>query len=212
MCRLLCVKESEPFDVGERLAHLAHVARNSPEYQGHGWGCAYLADGAWKVYRNVRPIWEDDLGQFGASTLLLGHARSAFRDEGIAVENNMPFCDGRYAFAFNGELRGVRISEAGRIGAEKVFNYVKRFDKGDMAAAMRKGMDVIVRRTRYVRAMNMVIADRENVYVGSLFNEDPEYFRLRAKRSARGFTVSSETVPDPRDWRTVPNHTVERLR
>ncbi len=212
MCRLLCVKNREPFDIGEHLSHLAGIARNSPEYQGHGWGCAYLADGEWKVYRNIKPIWEDDLRQFGASTLLVGHARSAFRDENIAVENNMPFCDGRYVFAFNGELRGVRISEAGRIGAEKVFNYVKRFDKGDMAAAMRKGMDVIVRRTRYVRAMNMVIADKENVYVGSVFNEGPEYFRLRARQSGDGFTVSSETVPEPREWRVIPNDTVERLR
>ena len=151
----------------------ANAWRNSPASPGtarstraHGWGCAYIADGAWKVYHDIKPIWEDDLSQFGATTLLLGHARSAFRDENIVVENNMPFHDDRYVFAFNGELRGVRISAEGRIGAEKVFNFVKRFDKGDMAAAMRKGMDIIVRRTRYVRAMNMIIADRENVYVG----------------------------------------------
>lgn len=212
MCRLLCVKNREPFDIGERLAYLADIARNSPEYQGHGWGCAYIAGGEWQVYHNIKPIWEDDLTRFGATTLLLGHARSAFRDENIVVENNMPFADDRYVFAFNGELRGVRINAEGRIGAEKVFNFVKRFDKGDMAAAMRKGMDVIVRRTRYVRAMNMIIADRENVYVGSLFNEQPEYFRLRAARNDGGFTVSSETVPERGGWRVIPNDTVEHLR
>ena len=124
----------------------------------------------------------------------------------------MPFADDRYVFAFNGELRGVRIAAEGRIGAEKVFNYIKRFDKGDMAAAMRKGMDVIVRRTRYVRAMNMIIADRENVYVGSFFNEEPEYFRLRARDDSRGFTVSSETVPEHAEWRTISNDTVEWFR
>ncbi len=212
MCRLLCVKNREPFDIGERLSHLADIAENSPEYQGHGWGCAYLVDGGWRVYRNIKPIWEDDLDQFGATTLLVGHARSAFRDENIVVENNMPFADDRYVFAFNGELRGVRIAAEGRIGAEKVFNYIKRFDKGDMAAAMRKGMDVIVRRTRYVRAMNMIIADRENVYVGSLHNEAPEYFRLRAREGGDGVTVSSETVAEGPEWRTIPNDTVEHFR
>ena len=212
MCRLLCVKNREPFDIGERLSHLADIAENSPEYQGHGWGCAYLVDGGWRVYRNIKPIWEDDLDQFGATTLLVGHARSAFRDENIVVENNMPFADDRYVFAFNGELRGVRIAAEGRIGAEKVFNYIKRFDKGNMAAAMRKGMDVIVRRTRYVRAMNMIIADRENVYVGSLHNEEPEYFRLRAREGGDGFTVSSETVAEGPEWRTIPNDTVEHFR
>ncbi len=212
MCRLLCVKNQKPFDIGDRLSYLADIARNSPEYQGHGWGCAYIVGGEWRVYHDIKPIWEDDLTRFGDTTLLLGHARSAFRDENIVVENNMPFSDDRYVFAFNGELRGVRISAEGRIGAEKVFNFVKRFDKGDMAAAMRKGMDVIVRRTRYVRAMNMIIADRENVYVGSLFNEQPEYFRLRALQSDGGFTVSSETVPEHGGWRVIPNDTVEHLR
>ena len=212
MCRLLCAKNREPFDIGERLWHLADIARNSPEYQGHGWGCAYIVGGAWRVYHDIKPIWEDDLDQFGATTLLLGHARSAFRDENIVVENNMPFSDDRYVFAFNGELRGVRITAEGRIGAEKVFNFVKRFDKGDMAAAMRKGMDVIVRRTRYVRAMNMIIADPENVYVGSFYSEEPEYFRLRAQEDAGGFVVSSETVPENGSWRVISNDTVERFR
>ncbi len=212
MCRLLCVKNREPFDIGSRLTELADIARRSPEYQGHGWGCAFLVDGAWRIYRNIRPIWEDDLDRFGATTLLVGHARSAFRDENVVVENNMPFSDHRYVFAFNGELRGVRIRAEGRIGAEKVFNTIKRFDKGDMAAALRKGMDLLVRRTRYVRAMNMIIADRENVYVGSFYNEAPEYFRLRLRESGGGFTVSSETVADLPEWRMIPNDTVERLR
>ena len=69
----------------------------------------------------MRPIWEDDWRPPGRTTLLLAHARSAFRDEGIRVENNMPFHDGERGFIFNGELRGVRIRERGRIGAEKVY-------------------------------------------------------------------------------------------
>ena len=46
-----------------------------------------------------------------------------FRNEGIAVENNMPFLSGRHGFVFNGELRGVRIAATGRIGAEKLFRF-----------------------------------------------------------------------------------------
>ena len=55
MCRLLCVKNQEPFDIGERLSQLADIARTSPEYQGHGWGCAYIVDGEWKVYHDIKP-------------------------------------------------------------------------------------------------------------------------------------------------------------
>lgn len=209
MCRLLCIKSHEPFDVGERLGHLADISRRSKEFQGHGWGCAYLEHGEWRVYRNIKPIWEDDLRQFGRTTLLVGHARSAFRDENIAVENNMPFSDGRYVFAFNGELQGVRIKEAGRIGAEKIFNFVKRFDKGDMEAALARGMTILEKRTRYVRAMNMILADTDRVYVASLFNEDPEYFGLRVRRCPRETVISSETVSDPENWTRLPNRSVE---
>ena len=132
MCRLLCVHSQRPFAIEPHLDMFATIARDSPEYQGHGWGCAWLAGGKWRLYRDIRPVWDDQRDRFGETTLLLAHARSAFRDEGIRVENNMPFDDGRHVFIFNGELRGVRIREHGRIGAEKVFNYVKRFDRGDM--------------------------------------------------------------------------------
>jgi len=36
----------------------------------------------------------------------VAHARSAFEDKDIVVENNMPFTDGERVFIFNGELRG----------------------------------------------------------------------------------------------------------
>lgn len=100
--------------MGEHLAAFTRVARNSREYQGHGWGCAWLEDGRWRLYHDIRPIWEDDWRPPGRTTLLLAHARSAFRDEGIRVENNMPFHDGERVFIFNGELHGgVSGSAAG---------------------------------------------------------------------------------------------------
>ena len=158
MCRLLCVHSQRPFAIEPHLDVFAAISRDSREYQGHGWGCAWLEDGEWRLHRDIRPVWEDQRNRFGETTLLLAHARSAFRDEGICVENNMPFDDGRRVFIFNGELRGVRIREAGRIGAEKVFNYVKRFDRGDMHEALERGLAVIEKRTRYVRAMNVILA------------------------------------------------------
>ena len=150
---------AQPFRISDHLLHFAALSRDSSEYQGHGWGCAWLQDNQWQIYRNISPIWQDDISQFGATTLLVAHARSAFRDEGIAVENNMPFFDGKRVFVFNGQLHGVRIKEEGRIGAEKIFNYVKRFDHGDRLKALTRGTAIIEKRTRYVRAMNLIIAD-----------------------------------------------------
>ena len=208
MCRLLCVRSNEGFEIGEHLAALARISRDSREYQGHGWGCAWIAEGqsAWRFHHDIAPIWEDGSRPAGRATLLLAHARSAFRDEGIRVENNMPFFDGRRVFAFNGELRGVRIRERGRIGAEKVFNFVKRFDRGDFAEALRRGLDAIERRTRHMRAMNVVVADAAfRVHFASRFREDPDYFQMRTATVGGARVLCSEPYPEAVDWTPVEN-------
>ena len=212
MCRLLCVRGDEPFDLEEHLDAFTEVARNSREFQGHGWGCAWLEDGRWRIYRNITPIWEDRNRPRGRSRLLLAHARSAFRDEGIRVANNMPFFDGERMFLFNGELRGVRIREAGRIGAEKVFNFVKRFDRGDLRFALERGLSLIEKRTRYVRALNVVVTDASlRVTVASRFNEDPDYFQMCRATVGGARVLCSERYPGPAgavEWTPIANGTI----
>ena len=183
MCRLLYVNSNNNFSIPDYLVKFAEISKYSKEYQGHGWGCAYLQNGKWQYYKNVKPIWEDDFSKFEITNRLVAHARSAFKDEGIVVENNMPFYDDKYVFIFNGELRGVKIKEEGRIGAEKIFNYIKRFDKGSIKEALQKGTEIITKKSSYVRAMNIIVTDKEAAYVHSQFNEDDEYFTLHAKLS-----------------------------
>ena len=208
MCRLLYVRGETPFEVAAVLAPFAELARNSREYQGHGWGCARWADGRWHLYHDIRPIWEDDLDQFGPTSVFIAHARSAFRDEGITVENNMPFSDGESVFAFNGELNGVRIRESGRIGAEKIYNYIRRFDRGDKLEALKRGTEIIEKRTRYVRAMNIILAEREQAWLSTSYNEDPNYFQMH-KVSRRGLLlICSEPFAGEAGWTPVANRTV----
>ena len=209
MCRILCVRSDEFFEMEPHLAAFAQLARESPEYQGDGWGCAWIDADGWRVYRNISPVWEDAAAPSGRTTLLLAHARSAYRGEGIRVENNMPFFDGERAFIFNGELHGVRIKERGRIGAEKVFNFVKRFDDGDMGRALERGLDAIEKRTRYVRAMNLIVADASRrVHFATRFSENPDYFRMHAARRDGVRILCSAPYPasdGPGAWTPVAN-------
>ncbi len=213
MCRLLCVRARAGFPMDEHLAPFTRIARDSREYQGHGWGCAWLRDGRWRMHHDVRPIWEDPWRPPGRTTLLLAHARSAFRDEGIRVENNMPFHDGERVFVFNGELHGVRIKERGRIGAEKVFNFVKRFDGGDFRLALERGLGAIERRTRHVRALNLIVADvSRRVHLATSFREDPEYFQMRTASLGDVRVICSEPYPGRSErgavWSRIPNGTL----
>lgn len=205
MCRFLCVRAKEPFDPLPHLKAFAEIAKNSKEYQGHGWGCAIWTNNGFKLYKNISPIWEDRFPHFEKTTRLIAHARSAFRDEGVMIENNMPFGDETIVFVFNGELHGVRIKAEGRIGAEKIFTLLKRFHRGDWQDTLRRTMELIKVRTRYVKAMNMGVANGKGIWVASFFNEDPLYFTLHCKRIDEFSIVCSDPYLGETGWEKLPN-------
>jgi predicted glutamine amidotransferase len=209
MCRLLAVTAAASVAIGDHLGPFAEIARNCREFQGHGWGCAWQEGDAWRTYHSIRPIWEDDLSQFGGARVLLAHARSAFRDEGIAVENNMPFVDPPFAFVFNGELRGVRIAEVGRIGAEKLFRFLVRRGAGESEAGLRTAVRLVGQRTRYVRAMNFVLGRPGAFLVCSSFNEDHDYFTLHARKTEGMAVVCSRPYGRLSEWTPLPNGALE---
>ena len=210
MCRILLVSNPTGLSPDNYLDHFKRISQNSEEYQGHGWGCAWLNHSdEWQFHHNIKPVWEDERSSFPETRLFIAHARSAFRDEGIEVNNNMPFTDGSNVFAFNGELRGVRINSEGRIGAEKIFNYIKRFDKGDMRTATRKGVEIINKRTRYIRAMNFFLSNKNEVQVCSWFSEQPEYFQLQLCQQDEMLMICSRQFEEQTySWSPIPNYSV----
>jgi glutamine amidotransferase len=210
MCRLLTVKSPIPLAIGPYLTAFANIAKNSREYQGHGWGCAYLdSAGHWQFYHHIMPVWEDDLNRFGETCLLVAHARSAFEDKDIVVENNMPFFDGRTVYIFNGELRGVKIRENGRIGAEKIFNYIRRFDKGDTRRALTKAIGIIKKRTRRIRGMNIIMVNDSGIFVSSYFTEDDSYFTM-SYREGDELIICSDPLPFENNWQSIANDSVRK--
>ncbi|MGD8293932.1 MAG: hypothetical protein PVF37_19625 [Desulfobacterales bacterium] len=208
MCRLLTIRSKTAFSIEPHLKKFAALAKNSKEYQGHGWGCAYLDEiGDWKFYKNIDPVWQDDFSRFDKTTLLAAHARSAFEDRDIVIENNMPFFDGRTVFIFNGELRGVKIREKGRIGAEKIFNYIRRFDRGDTRSALIKAVDIIKKRTRHIRGMNIIMVNQGGIFASSYFTEDDAYFTMKF-RDGQQLIVCSEAYPGEDNWQPIANNSV----
>ncbi len=209
MCRLLYVKSKKALKIQEHLKKFAYVAQQSHEFQGHGWGCAYLQGDEWQIYKNLQPIWEDDLSQFGETNILIAHVRSAFRDEDIVIENNMPFKKGELIYIFNGELHGVRIKEQGRSGAAKIFNYILRFYTNDIQRAISRAMEIIQKRSRYIRATNLIIADKSRAWVYSFFNQDADYFTMHIKQEDDQTVVCSEPYKDEQDWQRIENQTLK---
>ncbi|APF19898.1 hypothetical protein Calab_0347 [Caldithrix abyssi DSM 13497] len=212
MCRILYYESKRPEKPQALLNDFARMAQNSVEYQGHGWGCAWQTPRGWDFYWSIRPVWEDDFSAIPATRRLLAHARSAFRDQGIAIENNMPFYRQDTVFVFNGELHGVRIKENGRIGAEKLFSFILRFKKQDLLTAVRKALPVILKRARYVSALNLIMADSRQTALASFFNERGAYFTMRQFRSEEGLIVCSAPLSDDKNWKPIANGTIKEIR
>jgi len=216
MCRILAARSLRPVNPRPFLTAFADRCRRSKEYQGDGWGVAWWADGEWTAWRTTEPIWSSEPPDVPATTLFLAHARSAFRNEGVVVANNMPFVDGPLAFAFNGELRGVRLQAPGETGAWRLFHLLRRFADtaaGDGEAALRRLDMVATTRTEYVRALNIVASDGDRIWVNSRWGEDPDYFTLwRASLRSRTGCVSM-VASEPLEvaarttlsWQPVPN-------
>ncbi len=178
MCRLLMLRRESGFDPRPGLQAFRDRCRQSPEYQGHGWGVSFRSGGEWSRYRSLTPIWADAFDLPRAVDFVVVHARSAFRNEGIVAENNMPFYRGSNSFVFNGELHGVRLRVPGRIGAERVFEVVLSRDRGDLAKALVSADRLLRARSRYVRALNMAVTDGARIFAHCRFNERPDYFTL----------------------------------
>ena len=191
---MLAVTTPEPIDHTPFIKAFARQCRDSREYQGHGFGVAWRDGDAWSTSHDLTPIWKATLPAVPPTTLMLVHARSAFRDKGIMIEHNMPFIGrGGLVFAFNGELRGVRLRAPGPNGAWRLFhllNQLRESVSGDVGKAVQRLDAMIHDRSEYVRALNLIVSDGRQVWINNHFAEDPEYFTMHT-----GHAVGPEGQP-----------------
>lgn len=220
---MLAVRADEPFDALPWIAAFSERCRSSREHQGDGWGVAWREGSAWRRRRSVRPIWDDVPVSLPRSRVFLVHARSAFRNEGVVERNNMPFLDGEVAFAFNGELRGVRLAAPGDTGAAKLLHLFVRFRRsagGDGLAALARLDSVVTARTDYVRALNVVASDGRELWVNAHHSEDPAYFTMvRADVDTGNGTSATLIASEPLrlaeispTWLPIPNRSSHAMR
>ena len=215
MCRFLILRSSEKFDPSPILDTFKERCRRSPEYQGHGFGIAFRTAAGWERRRCLTPLWEDDAPLPDRVDALMVHARSAFRDEGIDVENNMPFYRDELGFVFNGEIRGIRLTAPGRIGAEKLFHLILARRRNDLSQALGDADRIVHARSRYVRAMNVALTalgDDSTIYAHCRFSERPEYFTLYCAEGREGAPRGVSSEPLDASFRPMENGETRVLR
>ncbi len=179
MCRMLFVRKKEEFNVVSYLEEFSRIAKNARHNQRDGWGFCYLDGDTWKLHRSVKPMWEDEIPEV-SSRVIIAHVRDALRLHTINAENNMPFVREEYAFAFNGRLKGVRISAEGETGAHKLFNvFLDHIDRLGFDEGVREAIDYVQDNVRYIRAFNLMISNKEKTYVYCRYSEEEDFFQIR---------------------------------
>ncbi len=193
MCRILLVNLKEPDDVRQYIENFALKCRASKEYQGDGFGIAYLdKNGEPQIEKSLNPIWSSSniIQKVPYTTFVLVHARSAYGEKTIGdIDYNQPFGDKDFLFAFNGYLQGVGLKTEGKIGAQKIFNLLR--EKG-----VQSGIIELNENTQYIKSLNFVLVRNKNIYVHNQYGEkeDVDYFDLWMSQSPNRLIVSSEKI------------------
>jgi predicted glutamine amidotransferase len=195
--------DSRPF-----LDLFADLARATPapdgDWQGDGWGAAWLEGNEWRTLKSERPIWEDlsTFEKFPAAATFCAHARSAsFPRQKNRIDLNQPYVDGSFAYVFNGFLEGVTppIPLTGEIGAQKIWSQLKKnLARADEAGPENVLDDLAVfldRHARKIHGLNVGLCDGRRLYALTRFDANENYYRLRGFRSPDLSIICSGTLP-----------------
>jgi predicted glutamine amidotransferase len=204
MCRFLLVKANTPIQPKSMLDKFADMAEKSKapdgDWQGDGWGVAWIDEaGSWRTYTSLLPVWKDrgSFVQLPETQMFVAHARSAsFPQHKGILAFNQPYISGKYAFVFNGLLRGVSLSNIpGRIGAEKIWYLIQQeLKKNNPQEALETVRDLLLKNSKEIIALNIGLSTMENIYSLSYFTKFPDYYRLVNFQNQQYQAVCSEKL------------------
>ncbi len=222
MCRFLLSKSREKQDPTQLLESFADMAQKSKAYdgdwQGDGWGACWWNGRSWEQYVSLKPVWEDrEFFSFIPETSLLCiHARSAsFERHKNTIEFNQPYIQGRYAFVFNGLLKGVTLPHplSGTIGAQKIWSllqiYLKKYSPEN---ALKRTVTDLNKHSRFIQALNIGFSDGNDIYVYNQFESHGEYYSLQTSISKELILVASEKINGFEFVKIFPNKVIRLSR
>ena len=184
------------------------------DWQGDGWGISWLDGNDWQSYKSVKPIWEDSARDtlLFSSKIFLIHARSAsFPQHKNNKEYNQPFINAKEAFVFNGLIKGVSLHLPGIVGSQKIWSLLqKKLLITSPEKALKETLRIITKNSKTVQALNMGIADKDNIYALCYYSIHTNYYSLHYSKTDESSIISSEPI-DGFHFRTLSKNDVIKL-
>ena len=185
----------------------------NPEYgrlkHSDGWGIAYLKDQKWRVYKSLKPIFEDDnIYKFRSlkTRAIVLHARKSTGGN-ITYDNTHPLVyndrKGDYLFTHNGTIYDEFDFNEPLIAGDS--DSVRWFNK---LISELKNNDIpdFFSLDRFTSA-NFFFVTPGKIYVGQYFKKDPVYHTMKVIKNGNNVIVSSEILPAYKDeiWQSIEN-------
>ncbi len=123
----------------------------------------------------------------------------------------MPFKRGRFAFLFNGLIKGVSLPypTPGKIGLQKIWSLLNEFIKQSTPGeALLELQELLSKHSRSIQAMNIGLSDGMTMYAFCRYERFPEYYNLQSHESSTLKMICSEPLCGYNFKPTTPGQTV----
>ena len=228
MCRMIASLGDAPGE--ELVAGLVAMARGENELQERnrnfrqfqhsgGWGAIYQENSAFKLYKSIKPCWEDPRRhELAGQHLLLLHARKASRGN-VKLENTHPFFrrhEGRdWFFCHNGTIYDRFPQYAGLAGdtdSERFFRFLIAHNPGEDEGELVRAVNML----HHYTSLNCFFLCRQTLFVINKYDErgkTPEYYTLYYYRDRGQLIISSERLLSLGDkWTPLANGEILKIK
>lgn len=187
-----------------------------------GWGLCYLENNQLKIFRSVKPVFDDPLiDQFRKlkTNLFILHARYGTRGE-INIKNVHPFehFNGQqhYVFFHNGTVRDQlafdnQYKPNGKTDSEHFFYYLIDGDTKNLTV---KNFEKKIEKLKNFSGANFVLTTGEITFIANWYSLNPLYYTLKILKSEKATIVSSEILPnlEGKNLQKFSNHQITSLK
>ena len=230
MCRMIFA--AGKFDVNWLIDDIKKMASDNNEKHeenenkefkhSDGWGIAYLDENKLKIFRSVKPIYEDPKAEqfknLNTSMLIL-HARYGTKGE-LNINNIHPFelkkTNSNFIFFHNGTVRDELTIDPefrlkGETDSEKFFYYLMTGNFGEISL---NWLQKRMLNMKNFSGANFILTNGKYSYIANWYSLNPLYYTMKMLRQKESIFISSELLPhySQADWIHFKNHSLVSIR